>query len=180
MKKCITLVFVALLLLLLTACETTTQPLTPEPIPPAETAEPTPPNVPSVDETLPQTYTLEQIQALFEREDMFERFYRMGWEHNTSMPEGHVRVYSVQRVERERDYWFHEAGGRGENDEHVVDLTNSELYRVVVRVPMTNAAYEAFWPGGSGLRREGEVVFLPSYYYFNDVNGEPEFAFLTC
>ena len=180
MKRCMIFVFAALLLLILTACEAATQPPSPE-LTPAGTVEPTPPAVPEEDEpeldvqeevegetaNSPQTYTIEQIQAALQQ----GQFTVGDW------GEGNPQVISIQRVERVRDYFFLESA------DTYIDLTSASRYRVEVRFRQSLEDY-AWWSeifqNAEFFRRDGDYTILTDYYYFIDVNGEPESAFVLC
>jgi len=93
----------------------------------------------------PSIYTVEQIQTAlqfqFEVEGLCEN----------------MQVVSVQRVERYRDYIWHEPAGE------YFCLLNTARYRVVRR-----------------FAHDGEYTILTSYYYFFDESGTPVLAFIMC
>jgi len=177
MKK-IRTILLALLLLIgtLAACtdspdeppepETTETPAqeetdTPEP-------EPTPaPEEPTQQET-PEGYTIEQIQIAME-----PQFQVGDW------GEGNPQVISVQRVERDRDsFWW-------ESAQSYVDLSNSFRYRVAARFKQSQEDYD-MWAeiyadfDENPFSRDGDYTILTSYYYFHDVNGNPELVVVLC
>ena len=184
MKRCIIIVFTTILILPLIACGRITQPL-PLELVPAETLELTPYAVPEEDETeldlqeeieeetanssQSETYTIEQIQAVLQQ----GQFMVGDW------GEGNPQVISVQRVEREQDYIFFEPGAT------YIDLTNASRYRVEIRFRQSLEDYTMWseiWQDmeSNPFRRDGDYTIVTDYYYFNDVNGEPENAFVMC
>ena len=184
MKRCIILVFTTILILTLIACGRIPQPL-PSELAPVETVEPTPHAVPEEDEAefdvqeeieeenanSPQseTYTIEQIQAALQQ----GQFMVGDW------GEGNPQVISVQRVERDRDYLFFEPGAT------YIDLTNASRYRVEIRFRQSLEGYTMWseiWQDAESnpVRRDGDYTIVTDYYYFNNVNGEPENAFVMC
>ena len=90
------------------------------------------------------------------------------------------QVIAVQRVERDRDNFFHEPG------DFWVDLTNSAYYRVDIKFSepledylwreekITNIYF--FTP----YTRNGDYTIFTDYFYFNDENGTPVLAFVLC
>jgi len=96
-------------------------------------------------DAIASVFTTEQLQAALQFQ-----FEVAGLCENT-------QVLFAQRVERNRDSFFHEPAGE------VFSLLDTARYRVVLE---TN--------------RDGEYVFLTTYYYFNDDNGTPVPAFIMC
>ncbi|MCL2838660.1 MAG: hypothetical protein FWE04_06325 [Oscillospiraceae bacterium] len=167
MKK-LTCLFAALIIVItLTACGNTNESESTDL--PYENEEPR-----NNDDAQETTYTIEQIQIALEPQ------FRIG-----SWGEELPQVISVERVERDRDGWRPEGAGPGP---YTVDLTNSVRYRVTVRFIPYPEDYDswdysiAFWAesGEYRVRRDCDFILLDEYYYFNDVNGEPELAFLSC
>lgn len=179
MKRCVILVLAALLLLSLTACDSAPAPV---PAVPMEPLDPVTLDVP--EETEPEvkeeyagsadpaeTYTVEQLQAALQ-----VQFMVGNW------GEGNPQVIAAQRVERDRDYIRLEGAGP---DAPPIDLTNSARYRVEIRFRQSLEEYAA-WADmflcieTNPFRRDGDYTILTEYYYFNDVNGVPELAFVSC
>ena len=182
MKRCIILAFTALLLLILAACEADMQPSPDFTL--AGTVESTPPTptVPEEDEkehdvqeeieeetaNSHQTFTIKQIQAALERGP----FIVVGW-----WGEETPQVISVQRVERTRDYIFLEPA------QEYVDLTNAFLYRIEFRFRQSIEDFtwhSELFPYSDFFRRDGDYTILTDHFYFIDINGEPESAFVSC
>ena len=121
-------------------------------------------------DTSPQagTYTVQQIQAAIQ-----PQFQVGDW------GEGNPQVISAERAARDRDYFLPDTGGPQ------VDLTNAVRYRVEIRFRQSFEDYsawaESFLDSASNpFRRDGDYTILTDYFYFNDVNGEPEIAFVLC
>jgi len=170
MKK-LTCLFAALIIVItLTACGSTNEPELTEL--PYENEEPQ--NNGDSDTAQETTYTIEQIQIALE-----PQFMVGSW--SEELPQ----VISVERVERDRDGWRPEGAGPGP---YTVDLTNSVRYRVTLRFQPYPEDFDhwdysiAFWAesGEYYVRRDGDFIILTEYYYFNDINGEPELAFVSC
>ena len=87
------------------------------------------------------------------------------------------------RVERNRDYIYLESHGP---DALPIDLTNASRYRVEVRFRQPIEEYNELaelyrnHPEYNPFRRDGDFTILTDYFYFNDVNGTPELAFVSC
>jgi len=197
MKKLLTMLLIMLLLVsALTACTETL--VTPDPTPsPDIGTEPAPQKEPEPQEELESqedpelqtepeqetatggeilcprvtTYTTEQIQAALQ-----DQFMVGGW------GEGNPQVIAVQRVTRDRDYIRPEAHGP---DGQPIDLTNAARYRVETRFRQSLEDY-TFWAElyaemeFNPFRRDGDYTILTDYFYFNDVDGEPVLAFVSC
>jgi len=175
MKKYLIFIFAALLLLTLTGCDGSAADTPPSPtatpdptpatpdVPPAETT----PDLPAPQEP-PATYTIEQIQVALEPQ------FSMG-----DWGEGSPQVISAERLARDRDsIWFEPSGSD-------VDLSNAFRYRVAIRFKQSLEGYHQAsygWPDSipNPFSRDGDYTILTSYYYFNDVNGTPELAVLSC
>ena len=132
----------------------------------ADTPDPTPDE--STQQEPPTSYTIEQIQIA-----MQPQFQVGDW------GEGNPQVISAQRVERDRDSMWFEPGAT------YIDLSNSLRYRVAARFRQPIEDYNmwaeiyADWDE-SPFSRDGDYTILTGYYYFNDVNGTPELAFVLC
>jgi hypothetical protein len=117
-------------------------------------------------------YTIEQIQAALQPQ------FQMGdWG-----AAGSPQVVSVQKVERDRDSITLESGGPGAAP---IDLSNSSRYQVVVKYEQSLEEYNMRADiykdsEDNPFRREGGFTLLTGYYYFNDVNGMPELAYVAC
>jgi len=121
-----------------------------------------------------KTYTIEQIQRAMEPQ------FRMGIP--SQEPQ---QVIAVERVERVREGFRPEGAGPGP---YIYDLTNSVRYRVTYRYKPYPEDYD-FWVYSVEffandpeplIRRDGDFIIITEFFYFNDVNGEPELAFVSC
>jgi len=115
-------------------------------------------------------YSVEQIQKALEKGGAFN----LG-----DFGEGNPQVVYVEKVERDRDSIYHEGAGL------TYDLSNSERYKVEIRYRQSIEEFnvwEEFYKDFefSPFRRDGDYTILTEYYYFNDVDGEPELAFISC
>lgn len=146
------------------AISTEAEPATPETIPQDEELAPVEADAPVEGQEAMTTYTIEQIQAALQ-----PQFQVGNW------GEGNPQVISVQRVEREVDYLFLESGGS------YVDLSAAVRYRVAVRFRQSIEDYN-MWAGSENnpFSRDGDYTILTDYYHFQDVNGNPELAFIGC
>ena len=116
------------------------------------------------------SYTIEQIQQVLENSGAFN----VG-----DFGEGNPVVISALQVERDRDSIDLEASGQ------VIDLTNAVRYKVELKFKQSledfNVWYEIYKEADfNPFRRDGDYTILTEHYYFIDVNGEPELAFLAC
>ena len=113
-------------------------------------------------------YSIEQIQRVLENSDAFD----VG-----DFGEGNPVVIFVEQVERDRDSITLESSGQ------VFDLTNAVRYKVELKFKQSledfNVWYEIYKEADfNPFRRDGDYTILTEFYYFNDVNGEPELVFL--
>jgi len=128
----------------------------------------------------PQTFTAQQIQQALQPQ------FEMG-----IPPQEPQQVLAVERVERVREGFRPEGAGPGP---YTYDLTNSFRYRVTYSYKPYPEDYDfwtynvefwannpQYWDGSEPPTRfDGEFIILIGYFYFNEVNGEPELAFITC
>ena len=121
-----------------------------------------------------QTFTVEQIQLAMEPQ------FRMG-----IPPQEPQQVIAVERVERVREGFRPEGAGPGS---YIYDLTNSMRYMVTYRFVPYPEDYDLWMYSVEffandlipHIRRDGNFIIITEYFYFNDVNGEPELAFVSC
>jgi len=116
------------------------------------------------------TFSVEQIYNALEKGGAFNLF---------DFGEGNPQVIYVEKVERDRDSITHEGSGQ------VFDLTNSKRYKVEIQYRQSiedfNVWVELYKDFEfNPFRREGDYTILTEFYYFNDVDGEPELAFISC
>ena len=115
-----------------------------------------------------KTYTVEQIQTALQ-----PQFQVGDW------GEGNPQVVSVQKVDMDRDNITFESSGIS------IDLTNSSRYQVIIKYKQ-NLDDFTLWSEIyndaeiNPFRREGDYTIFTGSYYFNDVDGEPELAFVAC
>ena len=181
MKRCVILALAALLVLTFAACASAppepapTETVLPEEgeagldaqdVPEQDTAENGEDARPQV-----QSFTLEQIQAALQGQFLVGDF-----------GEAPPQVVSAQRVARNRDYIYLEGAGP---DAPPIDLTAAFLYRVEIRFRQALEDYE-IWAATfheadfNPFRRDGDYTILTDYYYFEDQNGGPVLAFVSC
>ena len=115
-------------------------------------------------------YTIEQIQETLDNSNAF----MVG-----AFGEYNPQVISVMRVERDRDYIILEGSSSR------IDLSNSVRYKVETRFKHSIEDFNS-WHGiyiyaeFNPFRRDGDYTIMTSFYYFNDDNGKPVLAFLSC
>ena len=115
-----------------------------------------------------ETYTVEQIQTA-----LLPQFQVGDW------GEGNPQVVSVQKVEMDRDSITLEGSGTS------IDLSISSRYQVIIKYRQSLDDFN-LWAEiykdteNNPFRREGGYTIFTGFYYFNDVNGEPELAFVAC
>jgi len=112
-----------------------------------------------------KSYTIEQIQKALQTQ-----FLCLNGENH--------QVVFVQEVPRDRDSIF-----LGPPYGRTIDLSKSSRYRVDVKFEQTLEDYhsleDAYKEEPNAIRREGDCTITIDYYYFNDVNGDPELAYVT-
>lgn len=121
--------------------------------------------------TPPESFTIEQIQVALEPE-----FQVGAWGDDGH---GFPQVISAERVAHERgNVWI-------EPFAEYVDFTDSVCYRVTLRYResieiFNERAYS--WPEDfpNPFSRDGDYTILISYYYFHDVNGNPQLVVVVC
>jgi len=124
-------------------------------------------NVPPIE--LPSIYTAEQIQAALQP----SQFALSGFYEGS-------HVISVQRIERQRDYLWHEPAAE------LIDLSNAARYRVMVASPeplddyLNRVALFTNIHLPITFTRDGDYTIFTDYHYFNDENGMPVQAFVMC